>query len=120
MLSDHLPLPEEAAWQQETGTQMQKDRLHKCECVCVGGGGGGGGGGGSEGGVGWSKGSIHKVKWPEIIANSLPLVHYNKMHDNAAMHVLGRDTEISELYYIRSLEQVRLGEISKQLLTTSL
>ena len=42
------------------------------------------------------------------------------MHDNAAMHVLGRDTEISELYYIRSLEQVRLGEISKQLLTASL
>ena len=35
MLSDHLPLPEEAAWQQETGIQMQKDRLHKCECVCV-------------------------------------------------------------------------------------
>lgn len=110
MLSDHLPLPEEAAWQQETGTQMQKDRLHKCECVCVVEGGG----------VGWSKGSIHKVKWPEIIANSLPLIHYNKMHNNAAMHVLGRDTEISELYYIRSLEQVRLGEISKQLLTTSL
>ena len=60
MLSDHLPLPEEAAWQQETSIQMQKDRLHKCECVCVcvcvcvrGGGGRGKG----EGEVGGSMGS---------------------------------------------------------------
>ena len=51
------------------------------------------------------------------MANLLLLIQFCKMHDSVAMHVLGKDTELSGLYYICSLEQVRLGEISKQLLT---
>ena len=54
------------------------------------------------------------------MANLLLLIQFCKMHDSAAMHVLGRDTELSGLYYICSLEQVKLGEISKQLLTISM